>query len=307
MTYEQLRVLQAILTAGTFRGAAEKLHKSQPAISAMIKNLEQECGITLISRDQYRPVLTPEGQMFYEKAVLALRQMNQLSSLAKRLAKHEEPLVQIAINAVCPLPVLLGTLKKIDEAHPATQLNLSTEHMGGAMEKLAEGSVDIVLTTQTDMQPSFMEAIPFMAVRIIPVAHHSYEPAKHGAVFAADDMRQYVQVIVADSSHSQRKQTLDVLPEVKHWIVTDFAAKKDIIMAGMGWGGLPEYQIQDELATGELVHIHVEGFEVRHSQLYLIRRTDKTIGVVAEALWQALQDLSKKLETTITWQQAVNR
>ena len=42
MTYEQLIVLQAIVTEGTFRGAAERLNKSQSAISHMLKKLETE-------------------------------------------------------------------------------------------------------------------------------------------------------------------------------------------------------------------------------------------------------------------------
>ena len=101
-------------------------------------------------------------------------------------------------------------------------------------------------------------------------------------------------MIVADSSAGARKQSLDILPEAKHWVVTDFAAKKDIIIAGMGWGGLPEHVVADELARGELVRVHVEGFEIRTSQLYIIRRTDRTVGVVAEALWQALRRLSAR-------------
>ena len=166
--------------------------------------------------------------------------------------------------------------------------------MGGAMEKLADESVDIVLTTQTDMQAQVMEAIPFMTVPIIPVAHKDYEPATHGRINSIDDMRNYVQVIVADSSQTAPKQSLDVFPEVKHWVVTDVAAKKDIILAGMGWGGLPEHAIKKELASGRLVHIHVEGFEIRQSQIYIIRQKNKTVGVVAEALWQELQQLANK-------------
>ena len=292
MTYEQLRVLQAIVTAGTFRGAAEKLFKSQPAISNMIKKLEDECGIQLLSRDQYRPKLTAPGQVFYEKALLALNQMNQLSGLSKRLAKKEESLVRIAINAVCPLQVLLGTLSDIDHAYPATQLDVSTESMGGAMERMADGATDIAITTSTDMDPSCMEAAPFLLVRIIQVAHRDYEPIAHGRVNAAEDMRQYVQMIVADSSHHSHSQSLDVQADARHWRVTDFAANKEIILAGMAWGAMPEHLIRAELASGELVPIHVEGIEPRLSQLYLIQRTDKAIGVVADALWQALLDLS---------------
>ena len=135
---------------------------------------------------------------------------------------------------------------------------------------------------------------PFATVRIIPVARPDYPPARSNAFNTADDMRAYVQVIVADSSAGAREQSLAILPEAKHWVVTDFAAKKDIIIAGMGWGGLPEHVVADELARGELVRVHVEGFEIRTSQLYIIRRTDRTVGVVAEALWQALRRLSAR-------------
>jgi DNA-binding transcriptional LysR family regulator len=293
MTYEQLRVLQAVVTEGTFRGAAQKLYKSQPAVSNLIRKLEQECAIKLFSRGQYRPALTPEGWIFYEKARLALKQMNELTGLAKRMAKHEEAVVRIAINAICPLTILLDTLKAVDEAYPVTELNVSTASMGGAMEQLRDGMANMVITTQTDMDPTNMEAIPFMTVRLLQVAHRDYEPARHGRMNAAEDMRHYVQLIVEDSSRHSRKQTLDVLEVAKHWRVTDFAASKDIILSGMAWGGMPEHLIEVELARGELVPIHVAGIEPRLSQLYLIRRTDKSIGIVARALWKALQDLSK--------------
>ena len=102
MTYEQLRVFQAIVTEGTFRGAAEKLNKSQPAVSVMIRNLEAVLGITLFSRDSYRPKLTAQGRAFFDRTVLALREMSRLGALAKRLAGRQEPRVEIAINAICP-------------------------------------------------------------------------------------------------------------------------------------------------------------------------------------------------------------
>ncbi len=296
MTYEQLRVLQAIVTEGTFRGAAEKLYKSQPALSNMMKKLERDCGFVILSRDRYRPELTPEGEVFYEKALLALNQMNQLAALSRRVAKKEETLVRIAVNAVCPLHALLNTLKRIEEQYPATQLDVSTESMGGAMERLIDDESDIAITTQTGMESTYMEAVPFLVVRILQVAHRDYAPAMHGKVNAAADMRSYVQMIVADSSQHRTTQSLDVLQGARHWRVTDFAANKEIILSGMAWGGMPEHMITEELASGELVPIHVEGLEPQISQLYLIRRTDKPIGVVSDAIWEALRELASTFE-----------
>lgn len=288
MTYEQLRVLHAVVTEGTFRAAAEKLYKSQPAISTMIKNLESELGITLFSRESYRPELTLSGRVFYEKSLGVLQQTNQLASFARRLSKSEEPFVTVSINAVCPLPPVLETLKTIEEAYPATQIHLTTEHMGGAIDRLYSEHADLVITTQTDIDPDLMEASPYQTIKIIPVAHCSYPLAQHLGVVSLNDIKSYVQVIVTDSSLSRTKQSLDVMPQNRRWYVTDFTAKKDIIMAGMGWGGMPEHVIAKELESGELVRVHVDGFEVRNSQQYAIRRTDKTVGTVADAIWCSL-------------------
>jgi DNA-binding transcriptional LysR family regulator len=72
----------------------------------------------------------------------------------------------------------------------------------------------------------------------------------------------------------------------RRWYVSDFAAKKEVLMNGMGWGGLPEHLVKKELESGELVRLYISGFDIRHSQLYLIRRTDKPIGIVAQAIWK---------------------
>ena len=116
MTYEQLRVLQAIVRAGTFRGAAEQIHKSQPALSAMIRNLEGELGFPLFDRQGYRPVLTARGRAFYERAVVALKEMAGLRALAQRLTGEEEAEVRLAVNNVFPLAEVLDTLREVDAA-----------------------------------------------------------------------------------------------------------------------------------------------------------------------------------------------
>ena len=78
------------------------------------------------------------------------------------------------------------------------------------------------------------------------------------------------------------------MPGGLRWTVTDFAAKKAILLAKMGWGGLPEHLIHEELSNGELVALNVDGYPPRHSQLYKIRRRDRAAGVVAQSIWEEL-------------------
>ena len=61
-----------------------------------------------------------------------------------------------------------------------------------------------------------------------------------------------------------------------------------VILAGMGWGGLPEHVGADPLVSLVLVRLAVPEFEVRAMELFAMRRRDRPHGVVAQALWEAL-------------------
>jgi DNA-binding transcriptional LysR family regulator len=101
-------------------------------------------------------------------------------------------------------------------------------------------------------------------------------------------MRPYVQVVVAGTGQGQYDQSRDVVPESLRWTVSDFAAKKEIVLARMGWGGLPEHLIARELEAGELVTLDLKGYPIRRSQLHLVRRREGALGVVAHELWERL-------------------
>ena len=90
MKLEQLRVLDAIVTQGSFRKASEVLYKSQPALSQAIKSLEEETGLTLLSRESYRPVLTPAGKAYYRQARGVLDQVQALKELAGNILTMQD-------------------------------------------------------------------------------------------------------------------------------------------------------------------------------------------------------------------------
>lgn len=132
MTLEQLRVLDAIVTQGSFRKAAEVLYKSQPALSQAMKSLEEDAGLTLLSRDGYRPVLTPAGKAFYRQARGVLDQMQALKTLSDKLSAHQEAEVRLSVTATYPLKSLLAVIGQFRTAYPATDIRLMSDAMGAA-------------------------------------------------------------------------------------------------------------------------------------------------------------------------------
>jgi len=292
ITYEQLVVLHAIVTEGTFRGAAERLNKSQSAVSHMLKKLETQIDIVLLSREEYRPTLTPAGEVFFRQATRVMQQMKELNIVAKNLNARQEPEVFLAVTATFPLKPVLEVIGTIRDRFPATNIRLSRESMGGPIERLLRNDADIIIATMDGVPVDQVEALSFAQVTIVPVAHPDFEPARSSHMKTISEMQSYTQVVVADSSSGEFAQSRDLLPGGLRWTVSDFVAKKEILLAKLGWGGIPTHMIEDELARGALVALNVEGYEKRQSQLFQMRKRDTDVGIVAQSIWEKLSRIA---------------
>lgn len=78
MDIKQLNYFVQIAQCGSYSLASQKLYISQPALSKVIKNMEDEMGFSLFYTYQRRQKLTDAGQIFYEKAVKLLESYNDL-------------------------------------------------------------------------------------------------------------------------------------------------------------------------------------------------------------------------------------
>ena len=85
MTLDALRCFCAIIEVGSFHRAAERIHRSQPAVSQQMRTLEDEIGNLLIERKTCSP--TPTGRLLYDRARHIL---NEIESLARELEDFDE-------------------------------------------------------------------------------------------------------------------------------------------------------------------------------------------------------------------------
>lgn len=286
MKHHQLLALDAIVSTGTFRGAADRLNKSQSAVSHMIRQLEDELDLKLLSRDAYRPTLTAEGRVFYREASRVLTQMWELGATAARLRAREEPEFRLAVSATLPLEVLLPMLADLGRTFPATHLRLSTEMMGGPIARLIEGKADLAIATLDGVPLDLVETRPLSVVMIRPVASRELAERLGPDPLSLSAMQAIPQIVVSGTAGPEDDQSRDLLPGGRRWTVSDFAAKKQVILSGLGWGGMPDHLIRQDIADGTLVPIAVDGFPPRRSELFALRRRDAASGPVAAALWE---------------------
>ncbi len=288
MKHDQLIALEAIISTGTFRGAAERLNKSQSAISHAIRQLEEELNIVLLSREAYRPSLTPAGEVFFREASRVLRQMQDLRSTAARLRAREEPEIRLAVTATMDLDLLLPALADIGLAHPATHIRLAMEMMGGPLARLMDGTADMALASIAGVPLDEVVAEPIGEVTIRPVANPKLGLPSGNRALSISEMQCLIQVVTAGTGGADHNQSRDLLPGGRKWTVSDLEAKKKVLIAGLGWGGLPDHMTVSERSSGELRELNVDGFAPRNTVLFKIRRRDQPLGVVASALWDRL-------------------
>ena len=283
MTLEQLLSFDAIVKQGSFKAAADFLHKSQPSISMAIKKLEDKYQIKLFSRDMYRPSLTNDGRLFYEKAKLLLREFIELDALALQMGQGIESEIRVSIDAISPVPLVLKFLKDFFSNHSSTKLMLKFEVLSGTLERLIDGDVNIAITPMPQIEHTFDSRL-IATTKMVSVI--STQLLKGQEIITDNFLRDYNQIILADSARRITKMSSGVMTGPKKLTVTDMGFKKELILQGMGWGGLPHGLIEEELKCGELTRVETSLIKDHSIEIFIVRDASKPMGPVMKELWE---------------------
>jgi DNA-binding transcriptional LysR family regulator len=284
MTFDQVLVFHKIVQAGSFKSAAAQLYKTQPAISLAMKKLEEEMEVSLFDRSGYRPELTAHGKAFYERSFKVLQGMGELEGLSNSFRKQEEPEIFIAVDGISPLPKLLKLFKNFGDRFPNTKLNLGFDILSESERRILSREAQIGITHFISDKGA-LDIVPLTTVKMIPVM--SKELFKEKKVKHQTDLSEIDQIVVGDKNGS-KGTSFGLLDDGKKWRINDGNFKRDIILAGLGWGHLPDHAIERELSEKKLVVLDFEDIHPRNLDINLIRHKRHQLGVVAQSLWDEL-------------------
>lgn len=284
MNLEQLKIVQAIYETGSLSSAAKQLLRSPSAISLNLKNLEQEWGIAIFDRSQYRLTLTREGEEVLARIQAILAETQSLQDYVKALGSGPEISLKICIDKIFPFVQIESLLKTFKQQFPHTHLYLSVKERHQPHDLLIERQVDLAVAVQGFVEADNIEALPLLTLDFIPVAAKAYIDSSE---VTPKHLEQKTQIIIGEF----KKQDVGVAGIQKgdsKWSVTDLATKKSLILQGLGYGYMPAYLIEDELAAGALVEI--SALQKRQASFVLARNTEMAMGPAKSFLWQALTD-----------------
>ncbi len=283
MDLDNLKTFIEVARLASFSRAAEKVLRSQPAVSAQIRQLEQEYGQRLFDRSAKSVRLTPAGEV-------VLNYANQLLSLQARSIQEvseqdgvRSGTLSIGANEGTFLYVLPRVLAKYHKQFPKVKISVYRSFTHKVTEKVEEGAVDLGVLTMPVKSPS-LEVIPVFRDRILLMAGPASPLFKKKSA-TLEELA--AQPIILPKTGSIRKimekqlrpyrDNLNVTMEL-----TSVVMIKRFVRAGFGVSLICRNFAAENVRRDEVRLLKVEGLDLWR-ELALVYRKDRSLPLIASA------------------------
>lgn len=247
---DQLAVLVAVADAGGLAAAARRLGRATSAVSYAIDTLEAQLGLKLFDRvTTRRPRLTKGGEAVVMDARLVLAGLDGLKARVQGLSEGLEAELALAVDVMLPTERLVEILRAFQARFPTVALRLKVEALGGVTQLVALGKAVLGVSNPMHNAIEGLETRAAGAVRLIPVAAPGHPLARKGGAAQPGD---HTQLVLTDRSPLTEGQDFAVLGR-QTWRLGDLSTKHALLLAGLGWGNMPEFLVRDDLKARRLV------------------------------------------------------
>lgn len=287
ISLEQWQALIAVVDAGGYAQAAARLHKSQSAITYLIKRLEDQLGVRVFEIQGRKAVLTPTGEMLSRRGRYLTQEASLIEASAHTLSAGWEPVVRIASEILFPTEHLLTAMGRFSETSPDTRLEVFETVLSGTADALHERRVDLAITPYV---PTGFLGNPLMSLELIAVANPSHPLHKLRRKLTARDLRQHRHLLVRDSGLARDEKTTSVDVE-QRWIFSNFDTCIEAACQGHGFSWYPRVKIASQLKSGTLKPLTLAAGNTRNVTLYLVISDPESAGPATLHFAKILQDL----------------
>jgi DNA-binding transcriptional LysR family regulator len=283
---DQLLVLLAVVEEGSFTGAARRLRRVTSAISYAIDTLEAQLGLTLFDRGTTRkPKLTRAGEAIVSEARAVAYSVEMLRARVRGLLDSLEPGVSLVVDSLYPSDRLVAALDDFHTTFPTVPLRLSVQQLEAVERIVRNGDGWIGVGGLMHMDSSGLQVLQIGGVPMIPVAapHH---PLASAGVAPASRSREHLQLVLSDQPAPQGRDYAVV--SLTSWRIGDLALKHKLLVAGIGWGGMPEPMVRADIEAGRLVRLNLRDWRGGEYLMQVVHKTDTPPGPAGRWLMERL-------------------
>lgn len=160
-----LETLMWIDRLGTFAAAAQRLNTTQPAISARVREIEEQLGIALFQREGRRMVLTARGRRLVQASEPLYRGLEQVLLEASDYAGATGA-VRIGAGEIAAASCLPAFIQTIERERPGVTMEIGLDLTARLLQQLLAGTRDIVFLAGPIASPGMLTA-PIGSVALV--------------------------------------------------------------------------------------------------------------------------------------------
>ena len=273
-----LRSFLAVAASGSITRAAAALHRTQPAVTASVRRLEEGFGEPLFTRSSRGVAPTLLGERLLPHAEALQRVMDGVHQLMGEVRALEGARLRVAASTTIALYWLPPLLARFCAAHPTTGLVVHTRNSRDAVRELRGGEVDLALVEApaaawAGLPPGLVAATPVHDDSLVLVVGPDHPLARRAAV-AATDLAGLP--FVGREAGSGTRDVIEealraagVTLEVRHELGEPEAIKL-AVRSGLGVTILSSVAVRAEVERGELAAVPIDhpGFARRFTLLH---------------------------------------
>ena len=283
MDLDNLKTFMEVAKLGNFSRAAEKVLRSQPAVSAQIRQLEQEYGHRLFDRNAKSVRLTPAGEVVLEYARQLLALQTQSLQAVSEHSGIRNGTLSIGANEGTFLYVLPAALAKYHKQFPKVKISVYRSFTHKVTGKVEDGSIDLAVVTMPVKSQS-LEVVPVFRDRILLMVG----PASPLFAKASATLQEIAaQPIILPKTGSIRKLIEKHLRPFRDELnitmeLTSVVMIKRFVRADFGVSLICRSFAERNVQRNEVKLLKVEGLDLWR-ELALVYRKDRSLPLIASA------------------------
>jgi DNA-binding transcriptional LysR family regulator len=290
MEMAQLEYFSKVVEEKSFSKAAERVFRTQPAVSIAIRRLEEEIGLPLLDRTQKMPVLTEAGQVVYDYAqrILALR--DQVGQAITEMQSLKKGRVRVGANESTTLYLLPELILAFRERHPEVKVEITRHVSSHLPREVLDRNIDFALMA-SEPEDRDIEAFPILKDELALIMSPKHPLATRTSIkikelgtesFIAHNVKSGSRVKVVEA-FARQHTPLNITLEL-----ATIETIKRFVQKRMGLAFVPRMCVREELERGVLVSVPVRGLSHTRT-LWAAHRRGASFSPAAAAFLKVLK------------------
>jgi DNA-binding transcriptional LysR family regulator len=288
----QLETFLAVAQSGSFSGAAKVVHRTQPAVSQVVRKLEEELGEPLFDRSSRDGRLTDAGKVLQEYALKMLNLRREARASIEELRQFQRGTLVLAANEFTSL-YLLRVLEDFRKFSPMIKVAVQRGLASGIANQVADHTVELGVLSFRPENPLLQSIVVYRdeLVLVVPTSHplagaKTVSIRQLGAEsFVAHNVVSPYRLKVLEA-FKRHKTPLNMDVEMP-----TLEAIKRFVALGNGVALVPRISVEPELARGELIVVAVRELQLER-RLRIIYRKGGSLSHAGRAFLKVAESMA---------------